>query len=243
MKENKYDDNTFFDKYSQMLRSQIGLDGAGEWYELKKILPDFKDKYILDLGCGYGWHCKYAADNKAKAIIGVDISEKMLKTAQKKNFDNKITYIHSAIEDFNADSKSFDIIISSLALHYVKDYACLIDNIYKWLKPNGEFIFSVEHPVFTAQGNQDWYYDENGNILHFPVDNYYYEGKRHAIFLGEKVIKYHRTLTTYLDTLLQKGFEIQHIIEPKPPKNMMDLPGMKDEMRRPMMLLISARKK
>lgn len=104
-------------------------------------------------------------------------------------------------------------------------------------------MFSVEHPIFTAYGTQDWYYDNNGNILHFPVDNYYYEGQREAIFLGENIIKYHRTLTTYLNTLLQMNFELQHIIEPQPPEEMMDIPGMKDEMRRPMMLLVSAKKK
>lgn len=46
----------------------------------------------------------------------------------------------------------------------------------------GEFVFSVEHPVFTSYGTQDWYYDKDGNILHFPVDNYYYyERKREAM--------------------------------------------------------------
>ena len=94
--------------------------------------------------------------------------------------------------------------------------------------------------VYGVKGNQ--YYDENGNIKHFPVDNYFYEGKRKAIFLKEPVIKYHRTLTTYLNTLLKNDFELQHIIEPQPPKEMMNLLGMKDEMRRPM-LLIAARKK
>ena len=50
MKENKYDDNIFFQKYSQMSRSQKGLAGAGEWETLKKMLPDFKGKRALDLG-------------------------------------------------------------------------------------------------------------------------------------------------------------------------------------------------
>ena len=99
-------------------------------------------------------------------------------------------------------------------------------------------IFSVEHPVFTAYGSQDWYYDDRGEILHFPVDNYYYEGKREALFLGEKVIKYHRTLTTYVNSLLQNGFMLEGLVEPAPPENMLELPGMKDEMRRPMMLLV-----
>lgn len=56
------------------------------------------------------------------------------------------------------------------------------------------------------------------------------------------MIKYHRTLTTYLNTLLQNGFTIQHIIEPQPPQEMLNLPGMRDEMRQPMMLLVSAKK-
>ena len=98
-------------------------------------------------------------------------------------------------------------------------------------------------PVFTAYGTQDWHYNEKGEILHFPVDNYYYEGKRTAVFLGEKVTKFHRTLTTYLNTLLSNGFIINHIVEPQPPENMMDIPGMQDEMRRPMMLIVSANKK
>ena len=100
----------------------------------------------------------------------------------------------------------------------------------------------MEHPVFTAYGSQDWYYGTDGEILHFPVDHYYYEGKREAAFLGEKVIKYHRTLTTYVETLLKTGFSLKALVEPMPPESMMDLPGMKDELRRPMMLLIAAEK-
>ena len=43
MMENKYDDQAFFEKYNLMARSQKGLAGAGEWHELKKLLPDFRD--------------------------------------------------------------------------------------------------------------------------------------------------------------------------------------------------------
>ena len=242
MKENKYDEEQFFKKYSEMERSKKGLEGAGEWHELQKILPDFHDKKVLDLGCGYGWHCKYAANHGAASVLGIDISHKMLNIAKQKNKDEKTEYQCIAMEDLDFEEASFDVIISSLAFHYVKDFESLANNISKWLKQGGEFVFSVEHPVFTSYGTQDWYYDENGNILHFPVDNYYYEGKREAVFLGEKVIKYHRTLTTYLNTLPQKGFMLQHIIEPKPPQSMMHLEGMKDEMRRPMMLLLSFQK-
>lgn len=243
MKENKYDTERFFQKYSQMTRSQKGLQGAGEWSELQKILPDFCGKRVLDLGCGYGWHCKYAADHGAFSVLGTDISKKMLAKAQAINSAPQINYQCIAMEDLSFPERTFDVILSSLAFHYIEDFKSLVVNISKWLKQGGTLVFSVEHPVFTSYGTQDWYYDSNGEILHFPVDNYYYEGRREAIFLGEPVIKYHRTLTTYLNTLLQNGFELQHIIEPQPPEDMLELDGMKDEMRRPMMLLVSALKK
>lgn len=243
MKENKYDNEKFFEKYSKMCRSQKGLEGAGEWSELQKVLPDFHGKRVLDLGCGYGWHCIYAAENGAQDVLGTDISKKMLEVAEEKNGHEKIKYHCRAMEDLSFGEGAFDIIISSLAFHYIKDFASLVKQISHWLTSKGYFVFSVEHPVFTSYGTQDWYYDSQGGILHFPVDNYYYEGERRAVFLGEEITKYHRTLTTYLNTLLQNGFELQHVIEPQPPEDMLDIPGMKDEMRRPMMLIVAAQKK
>lgn len=240
MKENHYDNDTFFQKYSEMTRSKEGLSGAGEWSELQKILPDFEHADVLDLGCGYGWHCMYAAAGGADYVLGTDISHKMLEVARTTNAAPNIEYRCAAMEDLAFPDRSFDVILSSLAFHYIEDFASLAVRISRWLRIGGTFVFSVEHPVFTAQGTQDWYYDEHGNILHFPVDNYYYEGRRDAVFLGESVTKYHRTLTTYLNTLLQNGFVLKHIIEPQPPEHMMEAPGMKDEMRRPMMLLVSA---
>lgn len=56
--------------------------------------------------------------------------------------------------------ESFDVILSSLAFHYVADYENLIKKIYRMLKAGGNLVFTVEHPVFTAHGTQDWYYNE-----------------------------------------------------------------------------------
>lgn len=240
MKENKYDDPCFFEKYSQMTRSQQGLAGAGEWRELEKLLPDFHGRRVLDLGCGYGWHCQYAAGHGAAYVLGTDISQKMLEAAQVRNPGPSIEYRQAAMEDLCFPDGSFDVVLSSLAFHYVKDFRPLVRSISRWLTPGGGFVFSAEHPVFTAYGSQDWYYGPDGEILHFPVDNYYVEGPREAVFLGERVTKYHRTLTTYLDTLLENGFRLTRVVEPQPPEDMMELPGMRDELRRPMMLLVSA---
>lgn len=244
MKENKYDNEIFFNKYSKMDRSIKGLEGAGEWHELKRMLPDLRGKRVLDLGCGFGWHCRYAIENGAKSVIGVDISEMMINEANKKTASDYIRYICMPIEDIDFSEDSFDIVISSLTLHYVSSFEAVLTNIKKWLVSGGEFVFSVEHPIFTAQGVQDWYYDNKGNRLHWPVDHYFTEGIRKAIFLDEDIIKYHKTLTTYLQSLITTGFEITGVVEPKPSEDLLhEKPDNIDELRRPMMLLISSRKK
>ena len=242
MKENRYDDPIFFEKYSHMPRSEHGLEAAGEWDALQTLLPDFAHKRVLDLGCGYGWHCAYALEHGAAAVTGVDISEKMLAVARKKTGVGNVSYIRAAMEDVDFPDGAFDVVLSSLALHYVASFTDMARKIYRWLAPGGYFVFSIEHPIFTAYGNQDWYRDTEGNILHFPVDNYFFEGAREVVFLGERVIKYHHTLTTILDSLLACGFTLRRVVEPQPPARMLDMEGMRDELRRPMMLLAAARK-
>lgn len=244
MKENKYDDSSFFNQYSQMTRSVEGLNGAGEWHILQKMLPDFAGKRVLDLGCGFGWHCIYAVEHGATCVTGIDISEKMLEEARKRNSSPLIEYKCMAIEDFDFQPNSYDVVISSLTFHYLESFENISCKINTCLKSGGSFVFSVEHPIFTAYGNQDWYYDQSGARIHWPVDRYFTESKRTAVFLGEEVTKYHKTLTTYINGLLQTGFEICELIEPQPNDAMLNsIPEMKDELRRPMMLLISARKK
>jgi SAM-dependent methyltransferase len=243
MKQNKYDDKTFFEKYSKIDRSTKGLEGAGEWKTLEAMLPDFEGKRVLDLGCGFGWHCQYAIEHGAQKVTGVDISEQMLAVAKEKT-DSRISYMQMPIEEAAFEQNSFDAVISSLAFHYLESFSQLADKAAHWLVPRGDFVFSVEHPVFTSYGTQDWYYDEKGNILHFPVDHYFFEGKRNTFFLGEEVVKYHKTLTTYLNGLIQSGFELTGIVEPQPSEQLLDtVAGMREELRRPMMLIISAKKK
>jgi SAM-dependent methyltransferase len=60
MAQNIYDNPAFFEGYSQLSRSVEGLAGAGEWPAIRAILPDLKGQRVVDLGCGYGWFCRYA---------------------------------------------------------------------------------------------------------------------------------------------------------------------------------------
>ncbi|MBP2002666.1 ubiquinone/menaquinone biosynthesis C-methylase UbiE [Paenibacillus shirakamiensis] len=189
MKQNKYDTDEFFSAYKQMARSIHGLEAAGEWPVLKSLIPDLRNKSVLDLGCGFGWHCRYASEHHASSVIGVDISQKMLHQAQMQTSDPKIMYIHSAIEDINFTDSQFDLIFSSLAFHYIDSFQAFCNKIYQYTKRGRNFIFSVEHPMFTARSEQDWYVDEHGERLHWPVDHYQAEGIRETHFLAKGVIK------------------------------------------------------
>lgn len=243
MKQNKYDNDTFFSKYKKMSRSVKGLDGAGEWHVLKEMLPDLENKDILDLGCGFGWHCRYVGEQGASSVIGIDISEKMLQTAREMTNDPTISYLNIPMEDIAFSESQFDVVISSLAFHYVDSFKTICEKVNHYLKPDGTFVFSVEHPLFTSRDEQDWFYDEQGNRLHWPVDDYQLEGVRQTTFLTEDVIKYHRTFSTYINDLIHAGFSIREVKEPIPTKELVEnIPGMKDEYRRPMFLIISAEK-
>ena len=244
MKENHYDDPVFFKKYAGMRRSREGLKGAGEWHVLKDMLPDLRGRRVLDLGCGYGWHCRYAAEQGALSVMGIDISEKMLEKARQMSTDARITYRRMAMEDVSFPEESYDVVISSLALHYVEELQTLFVRIFHMLASDGQLVFSCEHPLFTAYGDQDWVRDAQGNILHFPLDHYFMEGRREALFLGERVIKYHHTLNAYLHGLIEAGFTLRDVREPAPtPQMVAAIEGMRDELRRPMMLIVAAEKR
>ncbi|MEK4760583.1 class I SAM-dependent methyltransferase [Viridibacillus sp. FSL E2-0187] len=242
-KQNKYDEPKFFSAYEQMPRSVDGLEAAGEWHILKTLLPDLQNKRVLDLGCGFGWHCRFAREQQASSVIGVDLSEKMLEKAREKTDDPSITYIQESIEDIQFSDAQFDVVISSLAFHYIQSFDIICQKVYDYLENGGAFVFSVEHPIFTSRSEQDWYVDEKGNRLHWPVDNYQFEGLRETSFLNESVQKYHRTISTYMNDLINAGFSISAVKESTPSEEMLkNIPEMHDENRRPMFLMIAATK-
>lgn len=241
MKQNKYDDPSFFAKYSQMPRSIGGLDAAGEWPVFRELLPELREKDVLDLGCGYGWHCRYAREQHARSVVGVDLSEKMLARARASTDDPAIQYRRLAIEEIDFPAGSFDVVLSSLALHYVGRFDLVCRSVHHCLRAGGTFVFSVEHPVFTARTAQDWWYGPQGERLHWPVDHYHEEGTRQARFLDDEVVKYHRTVASYVNTLLDMGFTLTKLCEPYPtPELLQTHPEWRDHLRRPMFLLVAA---
>ncbi len=59
-----------------------------------------------------------------------------------------------------------DVVISSLALHYVKEFDVVCRKVFAWLAERGAFVFSAEHPTFTALAAQEWCLGPAGERLH-----------------------------------------------------------------------------
>src|SRR5690625_1112443 len=146
MRQNKYDNPNFYSAYEQMPRSVKGLKGAGEWHIFRELMPDLRNKNVVDLGCGFGWHCRYAREQGARSVVGVDISENMINKAREITNDSFISYIKKPIEDFAFTKSHFDFIMSSLAFHYIESFKLICEKVYDSLKVDGTFVFSVEHP-------------------------------------------------------------------------------------------------
>ena len=240
MAYNEYDDPHFFQEYAKLGHDQGGLPAAGEWQQPQPLFPLLEGKAVLDLGCGYGWHCKYAVERGAAEVLGIDLSHRMIAEAEQRNADSRITYRVCGIEEYEYPAERWDCVVSNLALHYIADLDAIYRKVRHTLRPGGVFLFNIEHPVFTARPGQDWIYDASGQPLYWPVDDYFTPGERLTHFLGCEVKKQHHTLTQILMGLRASGFAIDAVEEAQPSQEMLDLPGMRDELRRPMMLLVKA---
>ncbi|RCK52191.1 hypothetical protein TH25_06540 [Thalassospira profundimaris] len=243
--QNIYDDPTFHDGYRSLRQTGTGLNDVLEQPALRSLLtPSLKGLAILDLGCGFGDFARYARQQQAASVTGIDVSSKMLDAARHITNDPAIVFIQGAIEnlaDMEIAGKPFDLIISSLALHYVADYPAAIGEISKRLKSGGRLVFSVEHPICTALAAQKWYQDDAGNKQFWPVDHYRDEGPRHTHWFVDDVIKYHRTVETYVNGLLDAGLQITRLLEPEPLKEAADAKWQKHR-RRPPFLILAAEK-
>ncbi|MDY0882136.1 class I SAM-dependent methyltransferase [Dongia soli] len=239
MTQNIYDNETFFAGYSQLPRSVLGLDGAPEWMVLRGLLPDLRGLRVLDLGCGFGWFCRWAQAHGAAQVLGIDISERMLARAKDETKGAGVTYLRANLEDVDLAPNSVDLVYSSLALHYIENLPSLIAKVHAAMAPGGKLIFSVEHPIYTAPGNPGWTTDANGQKT-WPVDRYLDEGARATDWLAKGVIKQHRTIATYLNTLIAAGFTLAYIEEWAPSLSQIaSEPDWADERQRPPFLLVA----
>jgi SAM-dependent methyltransferase len=241
--QNIYDDPSFFSGYSRLERFGDGWERAAELADLLALLPDVKDRRVLDLGCGAGQLSQHLAARGAAEVIGVDISERMLELARTRWAHPRVRHERMAIEEASFTPARFDLVVSALALHYVDDYRGLVERIAEWLAPGGVVVYSTEHPIFTARLPYDGWVREGAAHTRWALNDYASEGSRDETWFVPGVRKVHRTMATMLNGLVESGLTIERVVEPIPNAGWLERhPSMLDERRRPMFLLVRARK-
>lgn len=154
IKQNVYDDPKFFAAYEALRRSERGLNAAWNGPRSAVSCPDCRgiecstsDAALVNTA---------VARAGAASVVRVDLSERMLERARAMTSDSAIEYRCCAIEDLNLAPAGFDLVTSSLALHYVSDFDAIRSRVAHCLSRSGDFAFSVEHPIMTALESQGW---------------------------------------------------------------------------------------
>ena len=241
--QNIYDDPAFFAGYEKLRRTGTGLNDVLEQPALRALLPaSLEGLRVLDLGCGFGDFARWARQRGARSVLGIDVSARMLEQAAAQTRDAAIAYRHGSIEDLGPEGGPFDLAVSSLALHYVADYGAAVRRVAAVLADGGRFVLSVEHPICTAVARQRWVRDDDGKALHWPVDGYRDEGPRQTKWFVDGVVKYHRTVETYVTGLLDAGFTLRALKEPEPVEGSAatEVPDLDLHRRRPPFLVMAA---
>jgi SAM-dependent methyltransferase len=240
MTQNIYDNPDFFAGYARLPRSVSGLDGAAEWPRLRAMLPSMAGLRVLDLGCGYGWFARWARTAGAASVLGLDVSEMMLARAAADTKDDAIAYRRADLESLILPEAAWDLVYSSLAFHYIVGMEALFAQVHRTLAPGGRFVFSVEHPLYTAPRVPKWNKDDAGGST-WNLDGYLEEGPRRTDWIAKGVIKQHRSIGTYLTLLLRQGFVLTDIEEWGPTDaQLAEHPEWVLERQRPPFLLVGA---
>lgn len=187
---------------------------------------------------------RYYFNLAASKVTGLDISAKMLEIARNKNSSPNIQYVNKSMTDLDEIIEKFDVVFSSLAVHYIEDFDKLVRDIYNLLNKGGYFIFSQEHPLTTALLTQDyWTRNSENERIHYNLTTYALEGERKVTWIVDGVIKYHRTISSIINALSSSGFVIEQMLEPIPSNDIMkQYPSYKKYIHKPDFLLIRVRK-
>ena len=114
------------------------------------LFGDVTGKTMLEICCGSGHSLKYHGDRNAGELWGLDISQKQLENAEKFLAESKFfpKLICSPMEDECGIPKNyFDIVYSIYGIGWATDLKTVFHRIASYLKKDGVFIFSWQHPL------------------------------------------------------------------------------------------------
>lgn len=186
-------------------------------------LPSLEGKTVLCVGCGSGEEVNYLHSLGTKKIVGVDIAEGLIKIAKESYPDLEFHVMD--MENLEFPAESFDFVFSSLTMHYLLDWTKVLTSLHKILKKNGIFLFSITHPFFSAVERRE---DDKvkSRILGFKdfkdtdrceIYGDYFDSRSFDVRLNNvlTVANCHRPLSLLIRDIVNSGFEVLDIVEPK----------------------------
>jgi SAM-dependent methyltransferase len=195
------------------------------------LLPLLTNVKVLDAGCGSGWYAEYLL-NRGATVTAIDFNSEFVALTRSRVGENaRVLQADLASPlDFAGDGE-FDVALSALVLHYIRDWQPVLREFHRILKPRGTLVFSTHHPFM------DWklFNKENYFALELLEDDW---------GIG-KVSFYRRPLTTISQDLDSAGFFIERLLEPWPTEEFrrLDAEGYERLTRNPWFLCVRALKK
>lgn len=197
---------------------------------VEELLGDVRGKRLLDAGCGEGYLSRFYAAKGAR-VTGLDISQKLITTARRLTEDDlSVTYQTGDICHLpRLEKETFDLVLCNLVLLNVSCLEDALSEFHRILVAGGELVLSIVHPAFDFYGPGSWELEsknpETGRRvgLFFKMDKYFDETEYERFWKtreGERFPRpfsfFHRTLSTYLNALLEVGFVLSSFREPRP---------------------------
>lgn len=198
---------------------------------VERLLGEVKGKKLLDAGCGEGYLARYYA-KKGAIVTAIDLSQRLIETSE------QLTDDEGVVIDYRVDNVcyiesvpnvEFDLILSNLVLLNVPCLDDAIREFHRVLKIGGILVFSIVHPAFNFYGPGSWEMGEKDpetkrrEGLYFKIDRYFEEEEYERYWktkqgdkFPEPISFFHRTLSTYLNSLSTVGFRLLEFAEPRP---------------------------
>lgn len=207
-------------------------DDIAEWYDtwvgehsmrddayfasVEMLLGQVAGQHLCDLACGQGRVARYLADQGA-TVVGVDLSAKLLAIARhhEEAEPRGIEYRHVDARNLNGITDlSFDGVLCHMALMDIPDLTLTMRSVGRVLRPGGWFVFSILHPCYhTARSGEMTLPDGTVRTVGRYFDEGYWRSDSRPGPPG-KVGAYHRTLSTYINTLVDAGLTLERAVEP-----------------------------
>jgi SAM-dependent methyltransferase len=234
-----YDDAAVLARYQQQRARSDAPNETIEAPVIWSMLGDVTGRSVLDLGCGAADFGRELLARGAAHYLGIEGSQRMAALAAQTLAGTGGRVVRQTLEEWDYPTEDFDVVTSRLALHYVDDLATLVRRIAHTLRPGGQLVFSVEHPVITSC-DRGW---AGGLRQDWIVDGYFEPGLRVTTWMGGTVQKYHRTVAQYVACLHDAGFTLECLSEGEPQAEYLPDPATLARRKRiPLFLILACRK-